>query len=74
MRVGDPTRAQRGEADGELSNRIRQEAGRIQRNPLVGQANRGMSVILAQGSQAPCGAQCRDKTGSYQVISVPGRA
>jgi hypothetical protein len=46
MRVGDPTRAQRGEADGELSNRIRQEAGRIQRNPLVGQANRGGRSIL----------------------------
>jgi len=46
MRVGDPTRAQRGEADGELSNRIRQEAGMIQRNPLVGQANRGVRSIL----------------------------
>ena len=45
MRVGDPTRAQRGEADGELSNRIRQEAGMIQRNPLVGQANRGVMSL-----------------------------
>lgn len=52
MRVGDPTRAQRGEADGELSNRIRQEVGIVQRNPLVGQANREISTVLARDGQA----------------------
>jgi uncharacterized protein YggU (UPF0235/DUF167 family) len=52
MRVGDPTRAQRGEADGELSNRIRQEVRIVQRNPLVGQANREISTVLARHGQA----------------------